>query len=192
MSRSLKGGVRSGLSVLCGGLFALGALAGAVASVSTIPADTMDDLRRRLTTCAMPGLGCAPAGVFLHQRAVDAPLGAAFGLPDPDTLLSSAWLDLSHGPVDVVLPATGQRFFAMQVLSDRGDRAALLTPSTAGRTGATLRVAGPADATGAPSSIQPGTDHAWVVVRLAVHGEIDEPAVHALQDALHLSQREHR
>ena len=181
-----------GLSILCGGLFALGALGGAVVSVAAIPANTLDDLRQRLTTCSMPGLGCAPSGVFLHQRAVDAPLGSAFGAPDPDTLLSSAWLDLSRGPVDVVLPATGERFFAMQVLSDRGDRAALLTRATIGTNGTTLRIAGPADGTGAPTAIQPGTDHAWVIVRLATYGETDEPAVHALQDALRVLRKETR
>ncbi len=181
-------GVSNGLSILCGGLFALGAVAGAVVSVAAIPADATDDLRRRLTTCALPGLGCAPTGTFLHQRAVDASLGVAFGPPDPDTLVSSAWLDLSSGPIDIAIPVTGRRFFALQVLNERGDRVALATAATIGRAGTKLRIAGPADATGAPTSIQPGTARAWIVARFAVDGETDVPAVRALQDGLRLTR----
>lgn len=175
------------LSVLCGALFAFAALVAGAATVADAPERAMRDLRLRMTACALPGLRCAPPNVFLHQREPGAPT-PAFGRPDPLMLVSSAWVDLSGGPVRLDIPATGTRFFAVQVIDARDDTIALADAASIGRDGARLSLGGPG-ATGEGTNIGSTTGWVWIVARFAVADDADLPAVHDLQAALKISRR---
>lgn len=169
------------LSVLCGGLFAAAALAAAAATLIDAPSRAMRELRARQTVCALPGLRCAPPNVFLHQREPGSLPDPVFGPPDPAMLVSSAWVDLSGGPVRLDIPATGQRFFAIQLIDERNATIALADSGSVGRAGARL-VLGPGDASVRASG------WVWIVARFAVSDAADVAAVRDLQAALRIQR----
>lgn len=168
------------LSVLCGGLFATAALAAGAATLLDAPARAMRDLRARQTVCALPGLRCAPPNVFLHQREPGSPPDPVFGPPDPAMLVSSAWVDLSGGPVRLEIPATGQRFFAIQVIDARNATIAVADASSVGRDGARLTLG--------PDAAVRASGWVWIVARFAVADQADVAAVRDLQGALRLQR----
>src|SRR5262245_18067431 len=51
-----------------------------------------------------------------HARALATQLSRPVTTPNNDTLYSSAWLDLTQGPVKVTLPKTGQRYFSLALM----------------------------------------------------------------------------
>lgn len=178
------------LSLICGMLFAAVALVATAATMLDAPRQAMNGFRARLTTCALPGLRCAPPGTFLHQRTIGPPPDPSLGLPDPTTLVSSAWVDLAAGPVRLDLPAAAARFLAVMILDDR-DVVVAVADGAIGGTRA-LTIAGPADAIGAGTAIEPGSDWVWIVARVGVADERDIDAAHVLQDGLRLTRLPHR
>jgi len=80
------------------------------------PLVTMEVSRRQMTNIAAGKLpGRAPMGQFAHVPAFPAADFRAVVRPNFDTLYSSAWLDLSGGPVVVSLPDTGGRYYVFPV-----------------------------------------------------------------------------
>lgn len=181
--------MRVRLSVLCGGLFvAAAAVAGAV-TIADAPSRAMRDLRQRLTACALPGLKCAPPNTCLHQRETTAPLDRAFGRPDPLMLVSSAWVDLSAGPIRLDIPVNANRFFTVQVIDERDETIALAGSSTTGQDNGRLLLAGPSAREIGPNAVRAPTEWVWVVARFAVADEADTAAVHEQQNALRLTRQ---
>ena len=72
--------------------------------------------------------------VFHHQRAMATPEFTAFKTPNVDTLYSNAWLDLTHGPALVRIPAMGERYYTLQFL-DMYANATNLSSRTVGPSG---------------------------------------------------------
>lgn len=173
--------MRLRLSILCGGLFAATALAAATATLVEAPSRAMRALRAHQTVCALPGLRCAPPNLFLHQREPGSLPDPVFGLPDPGMLVSSAWVDLSSGPVRLEIPATGQRFFAIQVIDERNATIAVADAASVGRAGGGI-VIGPGDAAVRASG------WVWIVARFAVTDQTDVTAVRDLQGALRIQR----
>lgn len=169
------------LSILCGGLFAAATLVAGVATLAGAPSRAMGDLRVRQTVCALPGLRCAPPNVFLHQREPGSQPDPVFGPPDPAMLVSSAWVDLSTGRASLEIPATGQRFFAIQVIDERNATIAVADAASVGRDGARL-VLGAGDASVHASG------WVWIVARFAVTDQADVAAVRDLQAALRIQR----
>ena len=64
---------------------------------------------------ARPGFG--PPNQFHHIRQYPAADFRAVVRPNFDTLYSSAWLDLTHGPVRLTVPDSGDRSYMMRALS---------------------------------------------------------------------------
>ena len=162
----------------------MAALAAGVATLVDAPSRAMRDLRVRQTTCALPGLRCAPPDVFLHQREPTSPADPVFGPPDPSMLISSAWVDLSGGAVRLDIPAAGRRFFAVQVIDDRNATIAVADPASVGREGVRL-VLGPA---GTGDVSVPASGWVWIVARFAVTDQADVAAVRDLQGGLRIAR----
>jgi hypothetical protein len=114
-------------------------------------------------------------GKFLHRRELVALDRQGVIRPNRDTLYSSAVFDLDAGPVTVTLPDAGKRFRSMQVINE--DQYAPAVYYGAGSH--TLTKEGI------------GTRYASVVVRMLVDpaNPEDVQQVHALQDALKVSQQ---
>ncbi len=123
-----------------------------------------------------------------------------FGRPDPDfravvrpnvdTLYSSAFLDLKHGPMLLDMPAVKGRYVLMALLDAWSNNfAGLGTPSHGQRSGKYL-IAGPKWSGKMPSGykrINAPTDLVWIIGRTEVRGDDDIPVVNAIQKAYQLT-----
>ncbi len=128
-----------------------------------------------------------PMTTFAHERELARPGFAAFRVPNVDTLYSSAWIDVTSGPVDVCLPDFGDRYFTVQLLD-----AASNTQNISRRTiGAARRVR--LVTPGSPDvpdevgilHLTVGSPVTWALMRIQV-GSDDLAEVRALQDAVTL------
>lgn len=177
--------------VLCGVVFSAAALGACWAALTLAPGRLMDRLRADLTASCFAQPCGAPVNAFLHQRSIGPPPNPLLGPPDPTALVSSAWIDLSAGPMRLAVPPTGGRPFAILVLDGEGDRIGVASPHIVGRAGASIVIAGPHWA-GPPLSdaaiLRAGTQTAWIVARFAVAGGPDEEDVRAIQNDLRLTR----
>jgi len=58
---------------------------------------------------------------FAHERALAGPDYATFKVPNSDTLYSTAWIDLSKGPVEIDIPATSLKYFTLNIFDIFGN-----------------------------------------------------------------------
>lgn len=123
---------------------------------------------------------------MVHRRLPLDPTARNVTTPNNDTLYSTARINLSAGPVDVLIPdAPSRRYFSVAFMNGRGDNLAYVgTRSTAGL-GGRVRVArwDQTVLAGGDHVIRSDTMDVWVLARWLCEGEDDLPAVHALQDA---------
>lgn len=152
------------------------------------PLVLMDVTREVMTTT---GKDITPTNHFHHLRAFPNADFHEVVSPNADTLYSSAWIDLSRGPVELRVPDTAGRYFLMPMLSAWTDVFASpgkrTTGTGAGRfviTGPNLNWAGQL-----PSGVEQlrsPTELAWLIGRIQTNGKSDYAAVHAVQDGLAL------
>ncbi len=144
----------------------------------------MMDLTRENFTRTM-----APANTLLHARIQPPADFREVVRPNRDTLYSTAWLDLSDGPMVFALPAM-ERFHVMQFLDAWTNVFASVGSRTNGDAGGDFMVVGPDWHGEVPEGVRllrAPTNMVWLLGRIATHGEEDYPAVHALQDTLSLT-----
>lgn len=58
---------------------------------------------------------------FAHERSLAGPDYATFKVPNSDTLYSTAWIDLSKGPVEVRIPPTRLKYFTLNIFDIFGN-----------------------------------------------------------------------
>jgi hypothetical protein len=157
-------------------LAATSSVALAQAPSSTAVAVTIDNYNRAQSDVNF-GLNVERGGFgkFLHRRELVALDKQGVIRPNRDTLYSSAVFDLDAGPVTIRLPDAGKRFMSMQVINEDQYSPAVYY----GAGSHTLTKEGI------------GTRYASVVVRMLVDpaNPEDVQQVHALQDALKVSQQ---
>ena len=141
-----------------------------------VPLIEVANVRRRI-------LAKRPANLFAHNRNLTNVATQTVTSPNNDTMYSHAMLDLRAGPVELTLPATGERYFSVQLVDMYTNNIAVLGSRTTGGRGGTFLIAGPtgpapAEAIRAPSN--------WVfaLARTLVDGPGDVAAVRAVQDGL--------
>ncbi len=127
------------------------------------------------------------ANRFRHVRNLTTASTQKVTQPNNDTLYSTAWLDLSAGPVRITLPQTGERYMSLALMDMFTNNFAVL------RGGAPRQViiVGPR-APDTPGAIRAPTDWVWALGRTLVTGPADLPAVHAMQDGLIAEGAAHR
>jgi len=109
--------------------------------------------------------------------------------PNNDTLYSSAWLDLSQGPISLHLPDMGTRYWSLAFMDPLTDNVACLSRRTSGGAARMLWLSSPGTDLPAPSGQTPirlPAHDIWLLARLLVDGDNDLPAVNALQDSMRL------
>src|SRR5438045_2279026 len=72
-----------------------------------------------MATTRARALGGLSPGVnrFVHARRLAGPESRGVTAPNNDTLYSSAWLDLTQGPVTLTLPPTGDRYISVAAMN---------------------------------------------------------------------------
>lgn len=155
------------------------------------PIITMD-VSRRIMCNVPPGkiTGMGPAGVFHHMRAFPDANFKAVVRPNFDTLYSSAWLDLTKGPVVMSAPDMGDRYYLLPLYDMWTDAFAVPGTRTSGNAAANFAIV-PAGWQGElPAGMQridAPTPYLWIIGRTQTNGPADYAAVHAVQDCFTLA-----
>jgi hypothetical protein len=162
----------------------------AEAYVYGLPLVLMDTTRLARTAVPKADDHRAPANQFTHSQKFPDPTFTAVVSPNADTLYSSAWLDLSKGPVVMRLPETGNRYYLMQLLDAWTNTFACPGTRTTGNGPGEFAVVGP----GWKGELPPGvkelrspTDLVWLLGRTQTNGPGDYEAVHAVQQRYKLT-----
>jgi hypothetical protein len=143
-----------------------------------------------------PGFG--PPNEFHHLRAFPTAEFRAVVRPNFDTLYSSAWLDLTSGPVVIHAPDTGDRYYMLPMLDMWTDVFANPGKRTTGTGSQDFVVVGPGYDGKLPDGmpvIEAPTSWVWVIGRTQTNGPDDYAAVAAVQDGYAirpLQDTEHR
>jgi hypothetical protein len=156
------------------------------AYVYLYPLVTMEVSRRQAINVeadTKPAFG--PPNQFHHLRAFPTAEFRAVVRPNFDTLYSSAWLDLTKGPVIVHAPDTDDRYYMLPMLDMWTDVFANPGKRTTGTGSQDLVVVGPGYDGNVPDGIpviEAPTPWVWVIGRTQTNGPDDYAAVHAVQD----------
>lgn len=138
---------------------------GADAYLIGYPLVTMERTRAALTA-----EGTGRVNAFTHaQYLPDATNGVGVVAPSRDTVYSSAWLDLSDGPLLIEQPDMGDRYWLMPVLDQWTNVVADPGTRTVGNDPHTFLVAGPGWQGQAPAGVvtyRSPTDIAWAILRI--------------------------
>lgn len=156
-----------------------------LATVYGMPAVLQHDLLRREAW----GEDATPLSTFRHERTLATPHFAGFRVPNVDTLYSSAWVDLTGGPVDLTLPDLRGRYFTLQLLDAFGNATNLSRRTVGDARRFTLvppASTAPPDEVSGRTAVQVDSRVMWVLMRIQV-GATDLDEAHALQDQVHLA-----
>ncbi|MFD0561176.1 DUF1254 domain-containing protein [Kitasatospora saccharophila] len=160
------------------------------AYVYLYPLVTMDVTRRQAVS-APPGDKplFGPPNEFHHLREFPPAEFRSVVRPNFDTLYSSAWLDLTAGPVALHVSDTGGRYFMVPLLDMWTDVFATLGPRTTGSGDQDYLVVGPDHEGELPAAarvLRAPTPHVWVIGRIQTNGPADYEKVRRIQDGLTL------
>jgi hypothetical protein len=154
------------------------------------PMVLMDVMRRRATHVEAPdrelGTG-APVNEFTHLRRLPDTTFEHLVHPNPDTLYSSLWFDVSREPLIVNLPEAAGRFFTLSLLDHWSDVFAAPSARTTGAIGQTFGIVGPSWSGRLPAGIREyrsPTALGWLVAQTEVRGAADLANVARFQAGL--------
>ena len=128
--------------------------------------------------------------VLTHARDLSGPESVVVTTPNNDTLYSTAFVDLTRGPVRLQIPDAGSRYISVAVFNMWTDADVVLGARTPGGPAGEWRLIGPDQPLQSPRDLRIATPQAWVLARILVNGPSDLPAVRRLQDGLILSGAE--
>jgi hypothetical protein len=154
------------------------------------PLVIMDLTRLQITNLPPGQVGGAPANAFSHVRQFPPGDLRVVVRPNFDTLYSSAWLDLTKGPVIVSAPDTADRFYLLPMLDMWTDVFAVPGKRASGTKPGAFAVAPPRWSGRLPrgvARIDAPTPYVWIIGRTQTNGPADYPAVHKVQDGFRIT-----
>jgi hypothetical protein len=134
--------------------------------------------------------GDAVAGGLRHSSRLSGPRDRWVTTPNNDTLYSSAFLDLSAGPVELDVPALPGRYHSVALMDARTDNVVIIGTRDGDETGdRTIQVLfgdgaegqRPPDGSRITTTYRSPTRTAWLLVRVLVDGPDDLAAARAAQ-----------
>ena len=128
-------------------------------------------------------LAAEPPNRLVHQRTLVTVATQRVTSPNNDTLYSRTFLDLSDGPVTLILPAAGERYLSLALMDMFTNNVAVLGTRTTGDAGGRFLVAGPGQVT-PPGAIAAPSRSLFLLARTLVSGDSDLAAAHAVQDGI--------
>jgi hypothetical protein len=165
---------------------------GVNAYIYLYPLVTMDVTRQQAVNVepgTRPGRG--PMNTFSHIREFPAAEFKMVVRPNFDTLYSSAWLDLTRGPVVVSAGSDSDgRYYELPMYDMWTDVFAVPGQRTTGTAAGSWAVIPPGWQGGLPGNvgrIDAPTPYVWIIGRTQTNGPADYPAVHKIQDAFRLT-----
>lgn len=145
--------------------------------------------RTRYLSVELPANPNRGVNRLAHRRALADFKSRAVTTPNNDTLYSSAWLDLSAGPIEITVPPMASRYWSFHFMDAYSSTAELIGSRNAGPGDLKLWVAHAQDTRPAPPGVRVvrlPTPDVWLLVRILVDDAEDALAVHTLQDAITL------
>jgi hypothetical protein len=128
-----------------------------------------------------------PINAFIHQPQLAGPQARSITTPNCDTIYSSAFVDLSEGPVGLRVPDAGSRYFSVEILDMYTNANIVLGARTPGGAAGSYRLVAPGMAARDARDLEIATPHAWILARILVDGDGDMPAARQVQSGLGLS-----
>ena len=154
------------------------------------PIVLMDVTERQLTSPSTESAFGGPINQITHVGRVPTPDDRSVVQPNTDTLYSSAWLDLSSGPLVLHLPDTRGRYFVAQMLDAWTNVFAAPGTRTIGSAPLDVAIVGPRWVGVLPPSVaavRAPTNMVWIIARTQILGQDDLPAASAVQQQLTLA-----
>lgn len=105
----------------------------------------------------------------------------AITTPNNDTLYSSAQIDLSEGPVTLVVPPSGERYVSLALMDAYTNNFAVLGTRTLGPEGGRFRLIGPDEPGAGLDVVRSPTTRVWALARILVDDETDLEAARQVQ-----------
>ncbi len=130
-----------------------------------------------------------PTNILGHRRTLADAMSRWVTTPNNDTLYSSAWLDLSSGPVVLTIPALPRRYHSAAMMDLFTDNFAILGTRSNGGKGGRFAIVGPGWTGATPRDaavVQARTNDVWLLIRTLVDGPGDLDAAKAAQDGFKL------
>jgi len=150
-----------------------------------LPLIEMAHTRSKMVAAGLKGdvgsVNAALVNAFVHSRVFAGPQSRAVTTPNVDTLYSTAFLDLTAGPVTIALPPTGERYCSLALMDMFTNNFVVLGTRTTGGDGGNFTIIAP-EAEPVRGAIRSPTPWVWALIRLMAVNEADFPAAHALQD----------
>lgn len=154
------------------------------------PLVTMDVTRAQLTDDSRR-IGHGTPNTFVHVAEFPTADFREVVRPNFDTLYSSAWLDLTDGPLVIHIPDSGGRYYLLPMLDMWTDVFTVPGKRTSGTEAQDWLVAPPGWTGEVPDGVtrvDAPTPYVWVIGRTQTNGPADYDAVHAFQAGLRIER----
>jgi len=155
------------------------------------PLISMETTRRIATNLpANVKEGFGPMNAFSHMRSYPDANFRTVVRPNFDTLYSSAYLDLTDGPVIISAPDTHDRYYMLPLLDMWSEVFAVPGKRTTGTKAAAFAVIPPGWTGVLPLDVEridAPTYNVWIIGRTQTNGPEDYEAVHGIQDGYKLT-----